>query len=48
MTDPKNLTEDLPQLDEELESPHEKKRTLTEDLPQEDEEPESQMLTEDL
>ena len=45
MTNPQNLTEDLPQLEEE--NPCEKKHVITEDLPQEDEESDPRLLTED-
>lgn len=44
---PKNLTEDLPQV-EDLSNAHERPRLITEDLPQEDEDPEPGLLTEDL
>ena len=44
----KNLTEDLPQTEEQLANPHERTRLLTEDLPQEDEDPKPGLLTEDL
>ena len=48
MTDKKQLTEDLPQTEDELTNPSERKHVITEDLPQEeDEEPDPQVLTED-
>ena len=43
-----NLTEDLPQTEEQLANAHERRRLITEDLPQEDEDPEPGLLTEDL
>jgi hypothetical protein len=48
MTNPRRLTEDLPQMEDELRNPAEMKRVITEDLPQEeDEEPDPKVLTED-
>jgi len=44
---PRKLTEDLPQMQEDLRNPYEKPRSLTEDLPQEDEDPDPRLLTED-
>lgn len=45
MTEPKNLTEDLPQTED---NPVPPKKVITEDLPQEeDEDPDPRVLTED-
>ena len=49
MNPPRKLIEDLPQFEEDLKNPAERKRHLTEDLPQEeDEEPQQKVLTEDI
>lgn len=48
MTNSQKLTEDLPQMEDELKNPAEQKRVITEDLPQEeDEEADPRVLTED-
>ena len=48
MANPKRLTEDLPQEEDEQLNDHERSRVITEDLPQEDEDPQPGLLTEDL